>query len=297
MAETDLDRLRNIPIWDPPATLQESTEAWERYAENFLNHDLPQIGEYHEQVNLTPELHADIAVPLGTPPFPIVLYLHGGGWAFGSAKSFRKVSMTFAAHGVLAITPNYRLAPEHPFPSALDDISQALDWIINSAATYGADRHRISIGGDSAGANLAFATAIRSPESIRKQLSSLLLFYGAYDLAATIERSDYQPGVIEQVNNYAGQAGLSDPLVSPLLNQFPPSTPACFLLEGSADQLVGGESAALAVKLKQANINHEFQIMDNMPHGFMQFFELEGCQMAWERMIAFLRRQPPTHSE
>ena len=128
MTARDRAILSSLADWDPPADIVAARESWERHAEE-LNRDLPVVGAFHEKVDLGLGLHADIAVPVGEPPFPVVLYLHGGGWAFGGPKSFRKVAMNFAAAGFLAINLDYRLAPEHPFPAALDDVCKAMEWI------------------------------------------------------------------------------------------------------------------------------------------------------------------------
>jgi acetyl esterase len=297
MTDRDREILRNLPDWDPPADIVAARESWERHAARFLNLDLPAIGAFHERVNLGGDLHADIAVPdvavpgVGARPFPVVLYLHGGGWCFGSPRSFRKVGMTFAANGVLAVMLDYRLAPEHPFPAALDDVRQAVDWIGRHAAAYGGDGSRIAVGGDSAGGNLALAAALRGPQAFRDRLSALLLLYGVYDLAAALERANHHPGLVQQVKNYIGSAAISDPLISPKLAVLPSSLPPCFLLEGSTDRFVGGEAAALAASLQRAGVVQELQIVDGMPHAFLQLFQLDGCQAGWRLMLDFLHRQ------
>jgi len=196
----------SVPAWDPPADVGEARASWERHAAHHLNDDLPTIGALHEGVRLGPHLLADIMVPAGPAPFPVVLYLHGGGWAFGSARSFRKLGMTFAHHGFLTVMLDYRLAPEHPFPAALDDVATALDWIGANAAAYGGTGERIAIGGDSAGANLALAAAIRGPDAVRSRLSALLLLYGVYDLAGALARANHHPGLVLEVKNYRPDA-------------------------------------------------------------------------------------------
>ncbi len=292
MTDRDREILRDLSDWDPPADIAAARVSWEHHAAQFLNRDLPVVGAFHERVNLGGALHADIAVPGGgARPFPVILYLHGGGWCFGSPSSFRKVGMTFAANGVLAVMLDYRLAPEHPFPAALDDIRQAVDWIRRQVARYGGDGSSIAVGGDSAGGNLALAAALRGPQTFRDQLSALLLLYGVYDLAAALERVNHHPGLVLQVKNYIGSASISDPLVSPKLASLPP----CFLLEGSADRFVGGEAAVLAAALQRASVEQELQIVDGMPHGFLQLFQLDGCQTGWRLMLDFLLRKtrPP----
>jgi acetyl esterase len=278
-----------IPDWNPPADISEARRSWEAHAARWLNGHLPAIGALHEGVAIAPGLSADIMVPAGAPPFPVVLYLHGGGWAFGSPKSFRKIGMTFAKNGFAAVMLDYRLAPEHPFPAALDDVRTAVDWIGSNAGRYGFGE-RIAIGGDSAGANLALAAAIREPDSFRARLFALLLLYGVYDLAGALARANNHPGLVLQVRNYIGNTPIGDPLVSPMFATFP-ALPPCLLMEGGADPFVGGEAAALSARLARAGVRHELQIVPGVPHGFLQHFAGAGCEQGWRLMIDFLRRQ------
>jgi acetyl esterase/lipase len=86
---------------------------------------------------------------------------------------------------------------------------------------------------------------------------------------------------------------MSDPLVSPLFARFP-TLPPCFLLEGGADAFVSGEAAALARALTAAGIGNELQIAPDMPHAFLQRFDLDGCATGWQAMIDFLSASDET---
>ena len=87
--------------------------------------------------------------------------------------------------GYLTIILDYRLAPEHPFPAALEDSIFAIGWATDNARRWNGDGRRIAIGGDSAGANLAVSALTSSAPELRSPVRGALLFYGAYDLAAT----------------------------------------------------------------------------------------------------------------
>jgi acetyl esterase/lipase len=108
-----------------------------------------------------------------------------------------------------------------------------------------------------------------------------------YDLAGALDRAHHHPGLVLQVRNYIGTRPMSDPLVSPLFARFPP-LPPCLLLEGGADAFVSGEAAALAKALAAAGIDHELRIVPDMPHAFLQRFDLAGCEAGWRAMIDFL---------
>src|SRR5262245_58192077 len=141
-----------------------------------------------------------------------------GGWAFGTPASFRKLGMQFAEAGYLTINLDYRLAPEHPFPAALEDAMFAVGWAADNARRWNGDGRRITIGGDSAGANLALSAITSSAPQSRAAVRAALLFYGAFDLAATAERNRAHAGLQMQLKTYvAGNTALfDDPRVSPL---------------------------------------------------------------------------------
>ena len=106
-------------------------------------------------------LPARVYTPPGNAPFPVVLYFHGGGWVLadkdvydGGARGLSKQA------GAIVISVDYRRAPEHRFPAAWDDALAAYEWTLDNAATLGGDPDRIALAGESAGGNLALATAI-----------------------------------------------------------------------------------------------------------------------------------------
>lgn len=108
---------------------------------------------------------------------PVLIYLHGGGWVLGSINSCSRYCSRLAAEGRVAVLAvDYRLAPEYPYPTAIDDCTAAYEWILQNGAAWNLDTTRISIGGDSSGGNLALATAITLQKAGRK-VDSLILFY------------------------------------------------------------------------------------------------------------------------
>src|SRR5256885_2114899 len=116
ISEHDRQVLSQLPAWNPTGDIVAQRRAWEELA-TVYNRDLPAIGGLEQNVELRSGLRADVAVPKGAGRHPVVIYLHGGGWAFGSPISFRKLGMQFAEAGYLTIILDYRLAPEHPFPA------------------------------------------------------------------------------------------------------------------------------------------------------------------------------------
>src|SRR5438876_2922965 len=185
-----------------------------------LNAGLPSIGALHENVALRDGLLADVAVPKGNGPHPVVVFLHGGGWMAGSPTTHRKLGMQFAEQGYLTINVGYRLAPESPFPAGFDDCVFAAKWASANVRRWNGDPSRMAIGGDSAGANLAAAALLAlASESSAPKFRAGVLIYGVYDFPSTIERSPNQAAIEAMARGYLGgqyPAALKDPRVSPL---------------------------------------------------------------------------------
>jgi acetyl esterase len=222
----------------------------------------------------------------------VIIYLHGGGWAFGSPGSFRKLGMQFAEAGYLTIILDYRLAPEDPFPAALDDTIFAIEWAFRSASRWNGDGRRIAIGGDSAGANLALSALTSGPPEVRALVRAALLFYGAYDLNATAERTRSLAGLQQQLRTYVSGVEhlLGDPRVSPLNAVAPGILPPCFILGAETDSWCLADSLALAQSLSAVASPYELHVIEGMPHGFMQMSMLDGCRAAMRLVLEFLAR-------
>ena len=291
ISEHDRQVLSRLPVWNPAGDIAAQRRAWEELAIAY-NEDLPAIGGLEQNVELRAGLCADVAVPKGSGRHPVVIYLHGGGWAFGSPASFRKLGMQFAEAGYLTIILDYRLAPEHPFPAALEDAIFAIGWAADNARRWNGDGRRIAIGGDSAGANLAVSALTSSAPALRSLVRAALLFYGAYDLEATAKRTRSEPGLQQQLNTYvSGIKGLlDDPRVSPLKAMAPGILPPCFVMGAGNDTWCLPDSFALGQAPSAVASPYELHVMEGMPHGFMQMSMLEGCRAAMRLMWEFLAR-------
>jgi acetyl esterase len=290
ITEHDRQILAQLPPWNPTGDVVAQRRAWEELAVLY-NRDLPTIGALEKNIELRSGLRADIAVPKATGPHPVVIYLHGGGWAFGSPTSHQKLGMQFAEAGYLTIILDYRLAPEHPFPAALEDTIFAIEWAAQNARRWNGDGRRIAIGGDSAGANLA-VSALTSSTPERRSPVAAVLFYGAYDLQATAERTRSLPGLQQQLNTYvSGTEGtLDDPRVSPLKAVASGLLPPCFIIGAGEDSWCLADSLALSQSLTAAASPYELHVMEGLPHGFMQMSTLEGCRAVMHLMWDFLAR-------
>ncbi|SKW94830.1 putative flavoprotein involved in K+ transport [Mycobacteroides abscessus subsp. massiliense] len=156
-------------------------------------------------------------------PLPVVLFIHGGGWIGGSLDAFNEPCAALAHNtGALVVSPEYRLAPEHPFPAAVEDTQAALTWVADNIATYGGDPERIAVGGESAGANLAAVAAQRARDDGGPRLTAQVLVAPVTDpLAETASRKLFAHGPVLSIELCARMAGMyvADPaaLTSPLI--------------------------------------------------------------------------------
>ena len=115
---------------------------------------------------------------------PVFLYLHGGGFAAGNPDIVEEMVKQVAHFsGCVAVQPEYRLAPENPFPAAVNDCWETLRWIYRNAASFGGDRRRICVAGDSAGGNLAAVCAVRDRDERSGMVKAQVLLYPVVNMA------------------------------------------------------------------------------------------------------------------
>jgi acetyl esterase len=285
-----INRFNDFYLKPRQASVHEQRTRLADYFEEF-NVNPPAVGAYHEAVQLKSGLSADIAVPKGNPPYPVVIYIHGGAWTLGSPATHRKLIKQFAEAGYLTIAPDYRLAPENPFPAGFDDCVFTAHWAAENAARYGGDPSRMAMGGDSAGGNLTAAalSSLSSSKSAPK-FKAAILIYGAFDFAGLLAMA--KEAVEPVAKAYLGNgypAGLEDPRVSPIRAIKPGAMPPSFIIAGTADGIVG-ESRTIAEAMTRAGIENELHLMEDMPHAFMQMSDLSACREGQRLMFDFLKR-------
>jgi acetyl esterase len=283
-----------------PETAEDMRRMLDTFA-GFLNAGVPQVGALHEAVPVSEGVTADVIVPEGAGPHPVLVYLHGGGWICGSPGTHRKLACRFAEAGQLVLNIDYRLAPEHPFPTPFEDCLAAVRWAAQEAGRWGGDASRLAVGGDSAGGNLSAAVAAALADDPARPRAALLL-YGVFDFAAMDSMEmpeDFaqtpMAGAGEKlrelmVGSYLGsdrEQHLRDPRVSPVhaADRLPP----CHVMVGGADPLVS-QAEALVAALARAGVEHEHFVDEAMPHGYAQMEFLPHARPAIDRMVAFLRK-------
>ena len=206
----------------------------------------------------------------------LLVFLHGGGWVIGNLDSHDNLCRILAnssGHAVLSV--DYRLAPEHPFPAALDDAVTATRWAHASAASLGCSPDRLAIGGDSAGANLAIVVAHLAAVPLRHQL----LVYPVTDLTRSFPSyvdNANGPGLTAKgldwfVEHYVGDDPglLKDPRVSPhfAADEAVAASPPAMVITAEFDPL-RDEGDAYAARLASLGVPTSHVRFGGMYHGF-----------------------------
>ncbi|HVN41128.1 MAG TPA: alpha/beta hydrolase [Myxococcota bacterium] len=302
----NLDLLTQAMLQNAPKTPQDMRRLLDGFAP-FMNGDLPEVGALHESVTVGDGMTADVIVPPGAGPHPVLVYLHGGGWVCGSPRTHRKLAHRFAEAGYLVFNVDYRLAPEHPFPTPFEDCLAAVRFAHREAARFGGDPRRLAIGGDSAGGNLSAAVAAELAADPARPKAALLIYgvfdfamFGGASMAAAVTGGAADPRGVElgermvemMVGAYLGAGGarealVRDPRVSPLA--VAAKLPPCHVVVGSADPLAA-QSEALVKALSAAGVAHEHFVDEGMPHGYAQMEFLPAARPAIARMVEFLHK-------
>ncbi|HEX8434703.1 alpha/beta hydrolase [Archangium sp.] len=234
--------------------------------------------------------------PDGTPR-PLCVFFHGGGWVQGSLVSHDGVCRLLAQRaGCLVLAVDYRMAPEHPFPTAPRDALAAFRWVVAHAGELGVDPARIAVAGDSAGGNLAAVVAREEGTAVCFQL----LVYPATDLTRshTSHRTYAHGFLLEKegmdfflacyLDDPARQE--RDPLGSPLWADVPPHLAPAYVLTAGFDPL-RDEGEAYAAKLQRAGVPVEAVCEERLIHGFFSMGgAVDAARAAVERAADSLAR-------
>jgi epsilon-lactone hydrolase len=224
---------------------------------------------------------------------PTMLFLHGGGYVMGSAFGYRHLAGALAvAAGTSAVVPEFRLAPEHPFPAALEDAMRAYLWMLDS----GTDPGRIILAGDSAGGGLAVAVMLGLKEERIALPGGAILMCPGVDL--TFEHidelpSEPQPALsLEQlrsfVASYLDGHPLDDPLVSPLLGDLTGLPP--MLIQGGIGDVMVEDAQRLAERARSHGVETHLELYPVTTHDFHVFWSfLPEAADALQQAGAFAR--------
>jgi acetyl esterase len=219
--------------------------------------------------------------PREAATLPLVIYIHGGGFVLCSLDTHDRVMRLLALDSDAAVIGiDYRLAPEHPFPAALDDCVAATRWIRGEAARLGVDPERVVLAGDSAGANLALASLLDlrdAPEPNEEPCKGAALFYGCFwrrlDTPAHARFGDgsLRLGTDEMRwfwQHYLGDPSRPDPRAEPIYADLR-GLPPLFLTAAALDPLYD-DTMELDRRLAAADAARELTVYPGLVHGFLQ---------------------------
>jgi acetyl esterase/lipase len=218
----------------------------------------------------------------GVTDAPLIVFFHGGGFVLGSlGVNDALCSQVSAATGAVVVSVDYRLAPLHPFPAAVDDSYAALVWVAEHAKELGADSQRIAVMGDSAGGNLAAVVCLLARDRSGPKIRHQVLVYPPTDLslAAAAVRREVNNPILSTVELEAYRKhyflGLEpetadDPRASPLLAEDHHGLPPALIQVAEQDPL-RDDGQRYADVLRAAGVPVRFTEYAGMPHGFLGF--------------------------
>ncbi len=237
--------------------------------------------------------------PGGSGPHAVVVHYHGGGWVLGGLDGADWLCSRLAERtGALVVSVDYRLAPQHPFPAAVDDAWDALTWVASHADRLDADRDRIAVMGDSAGGNLAAVVALLARDEGAPRLRRQVLIYPATD--ATMSQpsiEEFRDGPLlthadmrVYLHHYLGtETDRQDPLVSPLFAEDLSGVAPALVQTAEYDPL-RDEGRAYAERLRAAEVPTRFTEYVRAPHGYCSLPNLgEGAWQALGEISQVLR--------
>jgi acetyl esterase len=229
-----------------------------------------------------PAEHGDIPIRVYTPEASVgaqhgvLLWFHGGGWVIGDIETADATCRALANRsGAVVVSVDYRLAPEHQAPAALEDCLAVLTWTVENAELLGVDASRVAVGGDSAGANLAALLCQRVLAEFGPDIDFQLLVYPVTDLTLShrsIEENAegyfLTKATMEWfVDSYLGDQDPKDPAVSPLHAPSLAGLPAALVVTAEYDPLRDvGE--AYAARLRDAGVPTQLIRYEGQIHGF-----------------------------
>ncbi len=274
--------------------LQDQRKAWEDSCKRASRPRPP--GLMVEDIDIG-SLAVRVYRPPGESPKPGVLYLHGGGWTMGSCETHDGIGAEFAAMAdVTLVMPEYRLAPEHPFPAAIEDGLKALEWMRSTGRALGIDPARIVAAGDSAGGQMAAGLALALKRDGLPQFRGMVLIYPA--LGCDFETESYRrhgdsPSLsrdetiayAESAFGARGGPNWSDPIAFPNLARSAAGLPPTYISVAAHDPL-RDDGLIFARKLAAAGVPVRFHEEAALPHSFMHARHASTAAMAGFRRIA-----------
>ncbi len=227
-----------------------------------------------------------IYTPVGVGPFPVLVFLHTGAWLMGGLDIQDPLCRRITnGAGCIVVAVDYRLAPENPFPAAVEDSFAATKWVAEHAAEFGADPARVAVGGDSAGGNMTAVVALMARDQGGPHLVFQLMLFPATDFRlntpsieefAEAHNSVSKAEMIWIAKHYLpNSADITHPFASPLLAPSLAGLPPAFIMTAEYDGL-RDEGELYGKRLQEAGVPAKVSRYDGMIHDFLDLFEEPG---------------------
>jgi acetyl esterase len=281
--EIEAELTRMAAAGTPPLERQSVEEARRLHAASAATLHGPPVAVAGVDDRTIPGLAGDLAVrvytPHGEPPFPIVVWFHGGGWVVGTLDTYDTICRALAAAvPAVVVAVDYRLAPEHRYPAAVEDAYAATLWASRNAAELGGTQQRLAVAGDSAGGNLAAVVALGARDRGGPAIGFQLLVYPITDVgmdtASYRENADgyhlTAAGMRWYWDHYLGGADGTAPDASPLRAAFFGALPPALVITADHDPL-RDEGEAYAARLRAAGVPAAVSRYPGMVHGFFRW--------------------------
>jgi acetyl esterase len=219
-------------------------------------------------------------------PTPVIIFIHGGAFMYGSIEEYEMAVKKLAKiTNKIVISVDYRLAPEHPFPSALNDVTAVKDWVLENMGSIGGKGEKIILIGDSAGANLATVLALKSRDENRNDILCQILYYPPTTFVEDEfpsrqyflrdERRTYlltEELLLKTTESYLADTSLkTDPYVSPLLADLSGDLPPALIFTAQVDPL-RDDGQRYAEKLTDAGQQVTYIEYEGILHGFLNLY-------------------------
>ncbi|MBB6448526.1 acetyl esterase [Geomicrobium halophilum] len=234
-------------------------------------------------------------------PLPAIIFYHGGGFVIGDIYTHDSVCRSIANRVKAAvISVDYRLAPEHPFPAAVNDAYDSFVWISEHANELGIIKEKIAVAGDSAGGNLAAVTTVKSIESSEPSVYFQLLIYPSVgneeNRPASHRDNEKGPVLTPELMKWFFRQYITpetdprNPDVSPLFSPLLAKLPKTHIVTAKYDPLLDS-GKDYARKLQELGVDVSYKMEEDMPHGFVNFHQVvPRAQESLDEMCAELRK-------
>lgn len=270
----------------PPLSSLDPVKAREQAAK-LRGKPLRRAGSPRIENRTIPGPNGDISIRIYTPegnaPFPVLVFFHGGGWVLGDLDTMDNACCTLTNNvGCVTVSVDYRLAPEHKFPAAVEDAYAATLWVAKNIDRINGDITRIAVAGDSAGGNLATVVTLIAREKREPALIYQVLIYPAthYNFNGESYREfDRGYGLTTEEmywfwHQYLGDpADAKHPYASPLLAEDLSNLPPAFIITAECD-ILRDEAEVYAERLRSAGVPVQLKRYDGMIHSFVGMAQL-----------------------